>query len=154
MRAYDGIKAERGRKVNLETAEFLDHARRLLSSSITLEIRMSGGSMSPAIEDGDVVTIEPVGETQLRAGDIVLYQSRSDTAVIHRVIKIDRSSPERAAITRGDAASQTDPPVPLSRIIGRIKLVERAGEEVDTARPRRGLIRYVVRALRRLRFWS
>ena len=48
MRAYDSIKAERGREVNLESPDFLEQARQLLSRSIPLEIRMSGSSMSPA----------------------------------------------------------------------------------------------------------
>ena len=36
MRAYDSIKAERGREVNLETPDFLEQARQLLSRSIPL----------------------------------------------------------------------------------------------------------------------
>ena len=84
MRAYDGIKAERGREVTLETPDFLEQARQLLSKGIPVELRMSGSSMSPAIEDGDVVTVEPINSDPIRQGDIVLYQSRYDTAVIHR----------------------------------------------------------------------
>src|SRR5262245_19235732 len=108
MRAYDSIKAERGREVTLETPDFLEQARQLLSKSIPIELRMSGSSMSPGIEDGDVVTVEPVASEPIRQGDIVLYQSRFDTAVIHRVVRVDRSSPERSILTRGDSASQSD----------------------------------------------
>lgn len=154
MRAYDGIKAERGRKVNLETPDFLEHARQLLSRSIRLEIRMSGSSMRPALEDGDVITIEPVSETPLRAGDVVLYQSRYDTAVIHRVVRIDRSADERLVITRGDAALQNDPPVPIGRILGRVQLIERAGEPVEMRRPKPKLTLALLTFIRRLRFWS
>src|SRR5262245_26714556 len=107
MRAYDGIQAERGREVTLETPDFLEHARQLLSRSIPIEIRMRRSSMSPAIEDGDVITIEPIADNRISPGDIILYQSRYDTAVIHRVIRVERSQTERSVLTRGDAAAQT-----------------------------------------------
>ena len=51
MRAYE-IKAERGREVTLETPDFLEQARQLLSRSLPIELRMSGSSMSPAISAG------------------------------------------------------------------------------------------------------
>jgi len=66
--------------------------------------------MSPAIEDGDVITVEPVAEDPVKQGDIVLYHSRFDTAVIHRVIRLERSPSERCIVTRGDAASHNDVP--------------------------------------------
>ena len=153
MRAYDGIKAERGREVTLETPDFLEQARQLLSKSIPVELRMSGGSMSPSIEDGDVVTVEPITGEPIRQGDIVLYQSRYDTAVIHRVVRLDRSSPERFILTRGDSAAQSDLPIPLHRILGRVKLVERAGERIKVVRPRRGFLRIAFGWLEKLKFW-
>jgi len=151
MRAYDGIKAKR--EVNLERADFLDQARQQLARSIPLEIRMSGSSMRPAIEDGDLITILPVSDT-IRPGDIVLYQSRFDTAVIHRVIRIDRSSSERMVVTRGDASSQNDLPVPLHRILGVVKGVKRAGENVNMAGPKKRLSPWLSAFMRKLMFWS
>jgi signal peptidase I len=152
MRAYDSIKAERGREVTLETPDFLEQARQLLSRSLPVELRMSGSSMRPAIEDGDVVTIEPIADEPVRQGDIVLYHSRFDTAVIHRVIRIDKSA-ERAILTRGDSAAQNDLPVSIHRVLGRVKLVERAGERIDMVRPRRSFSQLVTSWYERLKFW-
>ena len=152
MRAYDGIKAERGREVTLETPDFLEQARQLLSRSLPVELRMSGSSMRPAIEDGDVVTIEPIADEPVRQGDIVLYHSRFDTAVIHRVIRIDKSA-ERAILTRGDSAAQNDLPVSIHRVLGRVKLVERAGERIDMVRPRRSFAQLIGSWFERLKFW-
>ena len=59
MRAYE-IKAERGREVTLETPDFLEQARQLLSRSLPVELRMSGSSMRPAIEDGENEAAEAV----------------------------------------------------------------------------------------------
>ena len=152
MRAYE-IKAERGREVTLETPDFLEQARQLLSRSLPVELRMSGSSMSPAIEDGDIITLEPVAEDPIKQGDIVLYQSRMDTAVIHRIIRLERSSAERCIVTRGDAASHNDTPVPLHRILGRVKRVERAGERIKMVIPKRSVSQTMLALLHRLKFW-
>ncbi len=133
MRTYDGIKAERG--VNLESPEFLERTRQLLSKKQTIEIFMSGSTMRPTIEDGDVVTIEVVADGKISQGDIILYQSRYDTAVIHRVVRVDRSSSEKSVTTRGDASSQNDPSIPLHNVLGRVKNIERAGEQIKMKKP-------------------
>ncbi len=152
MRAYE-IKAERGREVTLETPDFLEQARQILSRSLPVELRMSGSTMSPAIEDGDIITLEPVNEEPIKQGDIVLYQSRMDTAVIHRIVRLERSSSERCIVTRGDAASHNDSPVPFHRILGRVKRVERAGERIKMIMPKRTFSQTVLAWLHRLRLW-
>jgi len=154
MRAYDSIKAERGPGATLETPDFLDQARQLLGKSLPVEIRMSGASMSPAIEDGDIITIEPLKDANIKAGDIVLYNSVRDTAVIHRVVRVERASSERHFITRADAAAQNDIAVPAHRVLGRVKLIERAGERVNMSRPRYKLSFRLLAWLHRLKFWS
>jgi signal peptidase I len=154
MRAYDGIKAERGREVNLETPDFLEHARQLLSKSVLVEIRMSGGSMSPTIEDGDIVTVEPLADGPVATGDIILYNSLRDTAVIHRVIRVERKgSSERSVVTRGDAASQNDISVPIHRIMGKVKLIDRAGERITLKRSDYNVRLRFLGWLNRFKFW-
>lgn len=154
MRAYDGIKAERGREVNLETPDFLEQARQLLTKSVPIEIKMSGSSMSPTIEDGDVVTVEPVSSSPLSAGDIILYNSLRDTAVIHRVVRVEkRGSSERAVITRGDAASQNDIAVPIHRILGKVKVIDRAGEQITLSRTDYRIHVKFLAWLSRFKFW-
>jgi signal peptidase I len=153
MRAYDSIKAERGREATLETPDFLEHARQLLSKSIPVEIKMSGASMRPAIEDGDLITIEPLQEGIVRPGDIILYNSLRDTAVIHRVIRVERGSSERSVITRGDAACQNDLSVPFHRILGLVKQIERAGEQIHMGRPEIKFRLKVLAWLHRFKFW-
>ncbi len=153
MRAYDSIKAERGREATLETPDFLDQARQLLSRNIPVELRMSGSSMRPTIEDGDVITIEPISDAPVKQGDIVLYHSRFDTAVIHRVVRMERTQTERSVLTRGDASAQNDVPVPIHRVLGRVKLIERAGEQIKMVRPKKSLINQFSVWLQRFKFW-
>jgi signal peptidase I len=152
MRAYDSIKAERG--FNLESPDFLERSRQNLSRNVTVEICMSGSSMRPAIEDGDLVTIEPIQDGRLSQGDIILYQSKYDTAVIHRIVKIERSLNERTVITRGDAASQNDLAVPLNKILGRVKHIERAGEQINMIQPQSRFSQWLVTLFKRLKLRS
>jgi signal peptidase I len=152
MRAYDSIKAERG--ITLESPDFLERSRQLLSKNNSIEICMSGSSMRPTIEDGDMVTIEVIADGRVNQGDIVLYQSRFETAVIHRVVRIERTSQERLVITRGDASSQNDLAVPLNKIFGRVKHIERAGESVKMSHPGNQFQGWLDTLLKRLKFWS
>jgi signal peptidase I len=155
MRAYDGIKAERGQGVDLGMADFLDQARQLLSKSVPIEIKMSGSTMSPVIEDGDLITVEPIHEGLLRPGDIILYNSLRDTAVIHRVVRVEKGdSADRSVVTRGDAASQNDLAVPFHRVLGKVKLIERAGEQIAVARSSSKFRAAMKSWLSFLKFWS
>ncbi|PYP89685.1 MAG: signal peptidase I [Blastocatellia bacterium AA13] len=152
MRAYDGIRAERGNEVNLDAPGFLEQARQLLANNIPLEIRLTGGTMRPSIQDGDMVTVEPINDETIQTGDIILYHSIRDTAVIHRVVRVEKSSAERRVVTRADAAVQMDIPVPLHRILGKVKRVRRAGESLKMtgpSSPRNRLQAW----LKRLKFW-
>lgn len=152
MRPYE-IKAQRGREVALETPDFLEQARQMLSRGIPVAMRMSGSSMRPTIEDGDMVTIRPIDENPIKPGDIILYQTRFDTAVIHRVVRIDRQSSERVVITRADSSNQPDIPVALHRVLGRVNLIERGGEPIKMSRPRRRFKQWLQTRLSRLKSW-
>jgi len=155
MRAYDGIKAERGHGVDLGMPDFLEQARQLLSKNVPIEIKMSGSTMSPVIEDGDLITVEPIQETALRPGDIILYNSLRDTAVIHRVVRVEKGeSADRSIITRGDAANQNDLAVPVHRVLGRVKLIERAGEQISVTRSTNKIRATFKSWLAALKFWS
>ena len=152
MRAYDGIKAERRSEVNLDAPGFLEQARQLLSNNIPLQIRMTGSTMMPAIQDGDVVTVEAIRDDGVQTGDIILYHSIRDTAVIHRVVRVEKSSSEPRVLTRGDAAVQSDIPAPFHRILGKVQRVERAGESLKISKAT-GSVNKLKTFLRRLRFW-
>ncbi|MEW6213104.1 MAG: signal peptidase I, partial [Acidobacteriota bacterium] len=147
------IKAQRGREVALETPDFLEQARQMLSRGIPVAMRMSGSSMRPTIEDGDMVTIKPIDENSIKPGDIILYQTRFDTAVIHRVVRIDRQSSERVVITRADSSNQPDIPVALHRVLGRVNLIERGGEPIKMSRPRSRFKQWLQARLSRLKSW-
>ena len=52
------------------------YAKEELAKGNTTQIRPRGHSMRPKVCDGNLVTLEPVGERKLRKGDIVLVTVR------------------------------------------------------------------------------
>jgi hypothetical protein len=98
--------------------------------------------MAPAITDGAHVRVEPVDAAAVRPGDILLVESPRGT-IAHRLVRIEEGGGERLLVLKGDSSAEADAPVPASRLIGRVTLVERAGRLVAPRRPPR-----IKRALR------
>ncbi len=69
--------------------------------------KVTGISMLPTLEEGDLVVLQPVTINQVAVGDIIVYDppcSSEGTAVIHRVINVAGNG----FITKGDNNGWTD----------------------------------------------
>ena len=108
-----------------------------------VRIRVFGGSMSPALRPGDVLSIRHATADGLRPGDVVLFR-RHGRLFAHRVL----DSTQAGTLTRGDAHTHDDPIVPREDVLGVVRVVTRAGRDVPVPKPadRRG----VVESLRRM----
>ncbi|MBK6317094.1 MAG: S24/S26 family peptidase [Blastocatellia bacterium] len=138
MRAQS-IKTERGPVIRLETPDLLKKARYELSRQHPILLRVSGTAMLPALADGDLVTIHPIQMQTVRDGDIVLYQSLRDTALIHRIVRVEHRSAGRFVVTRADASQALDTPVPIHHIMGRVTSIDRDGELIEVVQEERGV---------------
>ncbi len=88
---------------------------------------VSGGSMEPSMEVGDLALTRPVDAGDLRVGDVVRFREGS-TPVLHRLIKIERSPQGRLFVTQGDANNAPDPPIIAEQIEGKVVVtVPKAG---------------------------
>jgi signal peptidase I len=147
------IKTEKGPEIRLDAADTLKRARYELSRQRVIQVRICGSTMRPAIVEGDLVTVEPVAINQLRVGEIVLANSLSDTALIHRVVRLDQHHGSRFVVTRADASAVLDEPVPASHVLGRVTAVTRDGARIPIPVPREGVFdrmrAFVARLLRR-----
>jgi signal peptidase I len=88
------------------------------------EVRLRGWSMAPALRDGDLLTVEPlgyVGRGPLVVGEVVVAE-RAEVLVAHRVVSVAAD----AVVTRGDAQTVDDPPLPRNEILGRVVRHRRA----------------------------
>ena len=149
MRAHS-IRTDQGPEIDLDSPDLLKRARYELSRHNPVLLRVTGSAMRPSIEDGDVVTVEPVSGQSVHSGDIVLYQSLRDTALIHRVVKLETRPSGRFIVTRGDASTSLDVPVPVHHVMGRVTAISREGEKIEVIPQRRGLLGLILALLARL----
>ena len=111
--------------MNHLTAEFAALTEQMLQQGRGLRFLARGRSMYPFIREGDAITVEPIEGGQLRLGDVIFYKSNEGRIVIHRVIKRVFHSDSLMAVTKGDANLALDRSVPLTQVLGRVKLIER-----------------------------
>lgn len=88
-----------------------------------------GISMVPAIQPGDVLSIQPVDPKEVSLGDIVVYV-REQILVVHRIVRTSAASTEQYLVTRGDRLLRDDPPILPGDLIGRVASIERRNRRV------------------------
>lgn len=98
----------------------------LASGRLTV-VRVSGGSMSPALWPGDVCLVTRAAS--LAVSDVVLYVPPGHTGrVLHRVRSLEGSG----IVTQGDANPIRDrEPVPRSVVLGKVSAVMPIGHAVS-----------------------
>jgi hypothetical protein len=96
----------------------------LLGRGHPLRFCAKGFSMIPAIQDGDILTVRPVAENELRTGMVVsAVLPLGENIVIHRII--GRKGTSR--LLKGDNSWEADGFVPIRAILGRVEKIERNG---------------------------
>lgn len=131
----------------IDRAELLGE---LLAKGRSATLRARGGSMWPAIRDGDVLTLSPLGgAAPLRRGDVVALHC-GGALVVHRVVRCEPGG----VVLRGDALPREDGAFAVSAVLGRVVSVQRGSRK---APPGRGtaapLHRLILRAVRKVRAW-
>lgn len=98
----------------------------VLSAGKLFRFRAGGWSMYPFIQNGDILTIEPlIGDIQI--GDIVSIHNEKIKLVIHRVVLKTNDG----FIIKGDNITDVDGVFVLSDIFGRVTKIER-GKQIFT----------------------
>jgi signal peptidase I len=94
-----------------------------------LRLRVTGTSMMPAIQPGDLLSIDRVNLRDTSPGEIVLF-ARGGRLFAHRIVHASGGDSDPCLVTRGDRLIETDPPVFQSELLGRVTSIERAGTQV------------------------
>ena len=94
-----------------------------------LRLRVTGTSMMPAIQPGDLLSIDRVDLRDTSPGEIVLF-ARRGRLFAHRIVHASGGDSDPCLVTRGDRLIETDPPVFQSELLGRVTSIERAGSQV------------------------
>jgi signal peptidase I len=91
----------------------------VLDNGHPVEVEIVGESMTPTIERGTKLRIEPAAE-DLHPGDIVLIlTSNKDELVLHRVIHLFAEGGQRYVIHQGDALGSDFATCPREAVVGR-----------------------------------
>jgi hypothetical protein len=102
-------------------------------------IFLEGASMEPAYADGDWLLVRPLaGASPLSPGEVVVAR-RGDRLVTHRLVELR----EGMAITKGDACSSVDPPVPIGALLGRVVAARRGASRFLVYRLARRLMQRI-----------
>ena len=98
----------------------------LLAGGTAILIRVTGCSMRPFLQGGEVVEVRPVRSGAIRYGDLVLARQAGGALLMHRVLWIRRESGGVLRLqTIGDAAPYPDPAVGTVDVLGRVCAVVR-----------------------------
>ncbi|MCP3899654.1 MAG: signal peptidase I [Desulfobacteraceae bacterium] len=92
----------------------------LLTDGYCIQKTISGDSMLPAIPSETIARIEPVNQTQIFPGEVVLFKTEQDQTKIHRVAIIFKRNGEKFIQTWGDNCRFPDSPVRIDHVMGRV----------------------------------
>ncbi|WP_409290483.1 hypothetical protein [Peribacillus sp. SCS-37] len=108
----------------------------LLKASIKkegwIELPASGLSMFPVLKNGDVCRFVRCEPASLSKGHIVLFELRGQL-IAHRFIQRLSTDDEDIFLFKGDTNLAVDEPVSEGRIIGRLAVIRRSGNELGTS---------------------
>lgn len=99
--------------------------REILAEGRAVTFLIRGDSMVPTLNPGDRITVVPLDLSKLRPGDLLVYVSADYDVITHRLVSMDGDY----AILRGDNKTQDDPPVHISRILGKVEKWEPASSD-------------------------
>ena len=99
------------------------------------------GSMSPAIETGDLAVARSVPARELEVGDVVSVVASGGVRVTHRVVSLEREGSRASLVLQGDANAAPDAlPYEVSSVDRVVFHVPYAGRVVAALSSRTGLL--------------
>lgn len=135
-----------GQELFLNGKDCVDLIRSALEKKASLRFKVQGSSMSPFIQNGDIITLSLLPENKIRLGWLIVFTRELDKKlIIHRLVKIIKK-PNLRYITKGDNIDKPDDPVSRTDILAYVKKVERKGRIIPFgAGPERRLIAFLSR---------
>jgi len=118
----------------------------LLREGRSVRFKARGRSMYPTIRDGEIITINPIAPSLLKAGDIILYDS-GGSLIAHRIARINQGDGNKVEfIVRSDTTGDCDETVALRQILGKVVCVRRQGRDIplDTLRVKSRLVGHTI----------
>jgi signal peptidase I len=96
----------------------------ILGRNLGLRVKVTGKSMSPVLQGGEIVTIQKVQASLLQIGDLIFYKTREGIPLLHRIVGKQREKDMFIFHTKGDALMSTDEPVTEDNVLGKVCRIE------------------------------
>lgn len=136
--ADQGTGAKREDGVPLTAPVIMELIDAVHERGASFRFQAKGHSMTPAIRDGDVITVSPLGDIIPRRGDVLAFRHpERPQMLIHRVLH----AKDKKYYIKGDNCPLADGWVPAENVLGLITKVERNGRArfwPNRSRPSRG----------------
>ena len=91
----------------------------ILTGNLVIAV-VEGTSMEPLFQTGDVVFVIKVKPSDIKPGDIIVYEKPNGAYIIQRVTKIVNENSEIVIITKGDNNKYYDPPISANQVVGKV----------------------------------
>ncbi|MBE0673628.1 MAG: S24/S26 family peptidase [Bacteroidales bacterium] len=96
--------------------------------------------MYPAIRQGDIIEIVPVGTGALPVVGEVVALRRENDFVVHRFLGTFEKDGRRWLFTRGDSVLRADEPFPVEALAGRVVTISRGRRTWRNPLPRTNVL--------------
>jgi len=117
--------------LDVNSGEFEALTRDLLAEGKIVRFRAKGFSMRPFIHNGDLLEVQPIGDYQVKIGDIILFKSLNNGLLAHRIIKIKAVNDETMYLPQGDSNRHPDLLISSAQFLGIIVACKRDQKDFD-----------------------
>ncbi|MCJ7525552.1 MAG: S26 family signal peptidase [Candidatus Aminicenantes bacterium] len=122
MKALE-VQPDKG--ISLSAPVIIELIEAVHEKEASFRFQANGYSMTPAIRDGDIITVSPLNEIMPRRGDVLAFRHPDrPLMLVHRVLH----TMARKFFVKGDNCPEADGWIPAENILGLITRVERQGK--------------------------
>lgn len=127
MTAFDLNLEQKDEGFSLSAPVIMELIAAVHEKGVPFRFNANGYSMTPAIRDGDTITLSPLKDLLPRRGDVFAFRhSNQLQMLVHRIL---RKKGDRFFI-KGDNCSVADGWIPAENLLGIVTRVERQGKNV------------------------
>jgi len=97
----------------------------MLNAGLTLRVKVTGKSMVPVLQGGEILTIKKMLSCSLHIGDLIFFKTLYGVPLLHRIVGKQREKDMFVFQTKGDALITMDQPVTEHSVIGKVCRIEK-----------------------------
>lgn len=118
-------KEDQNDGISLSAPVIMELIEAVHNKGASFRFQAKGHSMTPAIRDGDIITVSPLNDLKPRRGDVLAFRHpERPQMMVHRVLRAKAGE----YLIQGDNCPEADGWIPTENILGVITQVERGGK--------------------------